>query len=372
MFRRHWQSAYRAAVLLALLASSLLYIHYLAPAESDFCGGTSGCEAVRNASQSYFFGSTFINVPLFGLIAYGVMFFLALRDPGEKRWGAIRTLAGVGGMAALLFIVAQALIIKAFCWLCMVVDTAAIAAAFFASAAHGAHSDQAESLPGWSWAGLFAGVIGLPLVWYVVRPLPPVPPLVQELYQPDKINVVEFADFQCPYCRRVHPMLKALMDEYPGRIAFKRLHMPLEIHATAAGAARVAVCAGKQGQELEMSDLLFEGRLGDEEYPKYVEHLKLDKAAFDACLADPATQAAIDKDIERFRNSGLRGLPTTFIGNEKITGARPLATFKEAFDKAAAQRHGFELGGVWFLVISALFAAGLIGGGRLAQKRAAS
>jgi hypothetical protein len=117
---------------------------------------------------------------------------------------------------------------------------------------------------------------------------------------------------------------------------------------------------------------LFEGRLGDEEYPKYAQFLKLDTVAFDACVADPATQAAIDEDIKRFRNSELRGLPTTFIGNEKITGARPLATFKEAFEKAATQRRGFELGGGLFLTISALLAAGLVGGGWVARKRSAS
>jgi protein-disulfide isomerase len=167
-------------------------------------------------------------------------------------------------------------------------------------------------------------------------------------------------------------MLKELMQEYGDRVAFKRMHMPLEMHALAADAARVAVCAAKQGQEAAMADLLFEGKLDDESYAAYAAELKLDAKLFDACRADPATQAAIDSDIARFRESGLHGLPTTYIGDERITGARPMATFKEAFERAATAHAGLQPSGGLFLTFSVLIVAGLLGAGHLAQRRSAS
>jgi hypothetical protein len=121
-----------------------------------------------------------------------------------------------------------------------------------------------------------------------------------------------------------------------------------------------------------MADLLFEGRLGDEHYRKYAEQLKLDVARFEACLQDPAVQARIDADIERFRSAGLRGLPTTFIGPERITGARPATAFKEALEKALSAQPPFAPSGTLYLAVSAVLVAALLFFGRVTSKPTAS
>lgn len=371
MFRRHWLTLFKVAVLIAMLVSSMLFIHYLAPADSDFCGASSGCEAVRRSGFSYFH-STYANIPAFGMIAYGVLFALAVGKPNARRLNWLRILAGIGGVCAILFILSQALLIGAFCWMCMIVDAAAVLAAFAAVAAYAAQGEEATVLNAGSWAGFGIAALGLPLLWFWVRPTPPVPEAIREFYQDGKINVVEFADFQCPFCRSIHPVLKLLTTEYGDRVHFKRLHMPLGIHVLAEGAARASVCATRQGQEAAMADLLFEGELGDEAYESDAKQLGLDLPTFKACLSDPATQAAIDADVELFRKAALRGLPTTFVGDEHIVGARPVATFREAFERAASPKHGFRLSGGIFLGLCAVMVVGLLILGRLAPSGEAS
>lgn len=363
VLQKHWLSLYRLLVLITVLVSALLYVHYLDPVDSALCGSDGGCEVVRRSGWVYF-GSPYVNIPLLGIVAYGVLFVLSLGTLTPARANLLRWLSGLGGILAIGFVLLQALVIKAFCWMCLVVDTAAIAAAFTAVAAHAALDRQRPLLATWSWAGLLVACAASPILWYAVRPEPAVPPLVRALYVPGKLNVIEFADFQCPHCRSLHQILKPLLHEYGDRVHFKRLHMPLPFHTQARAAAAAALCAEDQGKGEPMADLLFERRLGEEHYPAYARELGLDAQRFESCLKDPATDAKIEQDVARFRDSNLRGLPTTFIDQQRIGGAKPIGVFREALEKAALNQPSFTMSGGVFLACSLALGVALIVGGR--------
>ncbi len=363
MPHRHWLNIYRALALLAVLASALLYIHYLDPVDSNICGGASGCEKVRGSGFSYY-KSPYVNVPLVGMLAYGFLLLDALGPATASRLSRVRWMAGVGGILALGLVVVQALVVKAFCWLCLVVDVAGVGAAFAAVFAHASEAEPKEVLTKWSWAGLLAAAVALPLVWYAVKPVPDVPRLVKMYYEPDKINVIEFADFQCPHCRRLHPTLESVVEEYGERVHFKRLNMPLPSHSQAIPAARAYLCADAEGKGEEMADRLFEGELGPEHYAEYARELGLDGSAFEACTKDAETDKKLGVEVAVFRQSGLRGLPTTFVGKQRIGGARPRAVYVEAIEKAASAEEPFSLSGPAVLGGSAMLLMGLVWFGR--------
>lgn len=365
---KYWLTLYRTLALLAVVASSLLYVHYLDPGDSDICGGASGCEAVRRGSFSYF-GVPYLNVPLLGMLAYGVLLLDSLGVLTSARLQRMRAMAGVGGVLALVLVLVQALVIQAFCVWCMMVDAAAVGVAFTGLALHREGARQQPLLRPWSWVALLVGSVVLPLTWHAVKPTPGVPRLVAELYRPGKINVVEFADFQCPHCRRLHTTLSQLRQEYGERVHFERLNVPLPNHVHAESAAKAAVCAAAQGREEEMADRLFEGQLGEEHYRAYASDMGLDLPAFERCLADPATLQVIEQDVARFRASELRGLPTTFVGEQKIAGARPLPVFKEAFERAILNETAFAMPGWAFLLSCVGFVVAVCWFGRMPTVR---
>jgi len=186
-----------------------------------------------------------------------------------------------------------------------------------------------------AWPALSVLSLLAPLTWPHLRPAPPVPAGVLERYQPGKINVVEFADYECPFCRRLHPMLKSVIASYPGKVNFTRLNLPLHSHEFAQGAAEAQVCAREQGKGDEMADLLF---LADDLRPQenrvQARILGLDLTAYDACIASNQADRVIDAESKILIDNGLEGLPTTFVGAKTIIGAQAEEVFRDAFDRA--------------------------------------
>src|SRR6185436_1455724 len=110
----------------------------------------------------------------------------------------------------------------------------------------------------------------------------------------------EFADFQCPFCRKLHPLMTELLGEYEGRVNFVRLNMPLASHSQARGAARAYCCAEEQGKGPAMADALFQSEtLSPEACEKLAESLGLSMPAFRTCVASPSTDARIDDESAR-------------------------------------------------------------------------
>ncbi len=363
----------------ALGVSAALLADY-STAEPAFCAAGSGCDTVRRSGLGYIPIpplATYIPVPLVGIVGFGAALGATLLEGWRRRRRWTLGLLAAGAFLALALIVVQALVVGEFCSLCMLVDVAALAACAVAVALSksGWEASAAEEISGAprhyglppvaTWAVLAALGIAAPYLWPSLRPAPPVPAKVAAFYHAGKINVVEFADFQCPFCRRLHAQLKAIVGDYPGRVNFVRLHMPLPRHERARPAARAAVCAAHQGQEEKMADLLFAAEdLDDKAILKGAQGLGLDLAAFKRCLGDPVTDRTIDAQATILREAGFQGLPTTYVGALKIVGAQPEEVFRDAFDQAARGEGAEGVPGWLFWAVVALLAGTTLWFGR--------
>jgi protein-disulfide isomerase len=180
--------------------------------------------------------------------------------------------------------------------------------------------------------------------WSVLQPSPPVPAEIAGLWVPGKINVVEFADFQCPFCRKLHPVMAALLDEFAPRVHFVRLNMPLPQHTEARFAARSYCCAEDQGKASEMADALFQASsLAPESCEKIAASLGLSMETYRECVKSAATDARIEEQVRRVRAAGLAGLPTVWIGSEVFVGLRSVETLRAAFVQAARGKDSLHL-----------------------------
>ena len=153
------------------------------------------------------------------------------------------------------------------------------------------------------------------------------------------ITIVEFSDFQCPFCERGGKTVKDLVAKYPNdvRVVFK--HNPLPFHAEAPDASKAAMAAGEQGKFWEMHDLLFQnikemkGANMKEMTSGFAKQLGLDVAKFQKDFADPKFDQVIKDDLALGSKLGVRGTPHFFINGERLSGAQPIDKF-EAIIKA--------------------------------------
>jgi protein-disulfide isomerase len=372
---RLWLLGTQLCVCVALLASAALYVHYLDPADSDFCGLRSGCEAARKSGLSYFFGSAYISLPLFSILAQGALLALSLRRGGARpealARGGLKALwalpeltlfaaAGCGAVLAVGLIAYQGLVLGAYCWLCLVTDGSVLLAAGSAlgwtQALRGQASLPQSPVRPAAWCAIAVVLVAAPAVWNQVRPQAPVPAQIQELYVPGKINVVEFADFECPYCRRLHGVLSPLLKEYGERVAFRRLQRPLEMHPHAEQAARAALCADAQGRGEAMADQLFTLTLSPEAISAAAEALRLDPVRFDACMASPDTTRTLEQQAALLPDEQFKGLPTTYVGGTVILGVPTETALRDAFERALRPRRASLSGPVYVALVGLLLA----------------
>jgi protein-disulfide isomerase len=176
------------------------------------------------------------------------------------------------------------------------------------------------------------------------------------------VTLVEFSEFQCPYCGRLHQSLKALLDRYPGELRVVFRHQPLAFHKGALPAARAAQAAHRQGRFREMAELLFEARaeLGDPELPfALASRLGLDMKRFEADLGSPEVETAIQADVAEAERFGVRGVPTSFVNGRKLSGAQPLETLAAKVEEELARAR--RAGGRGDALYRRLTACGLTG-----------
>ncbi len=149
-----------------------------------------------------------------------------------------------------------------------------------------------------------------------------------------KVEIVEFSDFQCPFCKRVYPTIKRVEDEYGDdvRIVFK--HMPLSIHPQAKGAHAAAEAAHKQGKFWEMHDLIFENQrqLNDQKYLDYAKQIGLDTERFQKDAKSSAVLSRVEADTAEAGKLGVTGTPAFFINGRFLSGAQPFESFKRLID----------------------------------------
>ena len=152
------------------------------------------------------------------------------------------------------------------------------------------------------------------------------------------VNIVEFSDFECPFCGRVNPTIDKIMSEYAGKVRVEFRHNPLPFHKNAPRASQAALAAGAQGKFWDMHDKLFANRsaLDRASLDKYAEEIGLDMVKFKAAMDSGDLQKVIDTDLAIGKKAGVRGTPNLFINGRNLVGAQPFDRFKPIIDEEIA------------------------------------
>jgi protein-disulfide isomerase len=155
-----------------------------------------------------------------------------------------------------------------------------------------------------------------------------------------EITIIEFSDYECPYCRSWHnEVYSQLLDTYGDQVRFVYRDFPLEsIHVNAKPAAEAANCAYEQGKFWDYHDKLFSMELGlsPEAYQEYATQLDLDTDEFQECLDSGRYQQEVQSDFEFAANLGVRSTPTFFVNGIAVVGAQPFEVFQQVIEQELA------------------------------------
>lgn len=155
------------------------------------------------------------------------------------------------------------------------------------------------------------------------------------------VTIIEFSDFQCPFCRESQPVLKKILQNYGDRIRLIFKHLPLDIHDQAFASAQAAVCAGKQGRFWPYHDSLFTSTdLSQGTLTKLASSSGLDLPNFKACMSSEASRAAVVKDVSEAKLLGINSTPTFIVNGRLVEGALGFDDFKALIEQElkAAQK----------------------------------
>jgi protein-disulfide isomerase len=150
-----------------------------------------------------------------------------------------------------------------------------------------------------------------------------------------RITIVEFSDFQCPFCGREAPVIDKLMKDYDGKVKLVFRHFPLDFHPFAAKAAEAAACAADQGKFWQMHDKMFgnQQKLAVEDLKADAKELGLDSGKFDKCLDSGEKKELVKADQKAGSEAGVNGTPAFFVDGIFINGAVPYEQLKETVDR---------------------------------------
>ncbi|MDP7080180.1 MAG: DsbA family protein [Candidatus Undinarchaeales archaeon] len=154
------------------------------------------------------------------------------------------------------------------------------------------------------------------------------------------VTIIEFTDFQCPFCQRVLPTLEQIMEEYPDKVRIVLRDFPLDqLHPQARNAHSAAGCANDQGKFWEFHDKVFANQqdVSDATLKGYAADLGLDTATFNDCVDSGKYNQEVQKDLEDGQEYGVSGTPAFFVNGFSISGAQPFAVFKDVIDKELAK-----------------------------------
>lgn len=153
------------------------------------------------------------------------------------------------------------------------------------------------------------------------------------------VTIIQFAEYQCPYCGKARESLEEVEKTYPGKVKFVFRDFPLGFHNRAIPAAVAANCAEKQGKYWEVHDALMSNQraLEDADLERVAREAKLDLEKWQACRKDPAMEAEIRKDMEDGQKAGVSGTPAFFVNGVFLNGAQPFERFKAVIDRELAK-----------------------------------
>jgi protein-disulfide isomerase len=148
------------------------------------------------------------------------------------------------------------------------------------------------------------------------------------------VTLIEFSDFECPYCRVLHPTIGQALEEFDGQIRFVYKHLPLSFHPQAENAALASECANEQGKFMEYVDILFEkqeewsGTEGTALFKRYSVNARLNAGEFNKCLDSQRYKDKVTSDAQEAQEFGISGTPGMFVGGQFLGGAAQYETLK--------------------------------------------
>jgi len=322
-------------VVTALAASAALLVDYTRAAPV-YCKEGGGCDALRHTVVATPLG---VPLPLWGLLAFvvlGVVSFV----PGSRARIAQLALSAVAAVAGIGLLLAQ-LHFHAFCPFCAAADASGIACAVAAVARLrlGLHEAPPWPASAAGVASLLAAVLVPLAVGVRASPTPQVIRDEMAATPPGEVTLVDFVDFECPFCRMTHAELQPLVRDHPGKVRLVRRQVPLASHPHARDAARAACCGEQLGKGDTMADALFAAPVDDltpEGCERIAQKIGLSVPAYRACVANPATDVRIETDRAEFKAAGGFALPTLWIDDGQLVGAQTRETLGAAIGQALA------------------------------------
>jgi len=152
------------------------------------------------------------------------------------------------------------------------------------------------------------------------------------------VTIVEFSDFECPYCRGVQPTLKQVLESYAGQVRLVFKHLPLEGHRNSLPAARAAYCAAEQDRFWQFHDALFAAKeLSPAVFTQIAGEFGLGLPKFQACVDSEQSRAAIVKDLDAARQLGVESTPSFIVNGKLIRGALSFADFQKLIEQELKQ-----------------------------------
>jgi protein-disulfide isomerase len=154
------------------------------------------------------------------------------------------------------------------------------------------------------------------------------------------VTIVEWSDFQCPFCKRVGPTLAQVEKEYGDRVSIAFKHLPLSIHPKARGAHIASEAAHQQGKFWEMHDKIFANQrdMDPATFVKYAEQLGLDVDRYKQDVASAKIKGRVDADSAQASKLGVTGTPAFFINGRFLSGAQPFPSFKRIIDEELKEK----------------------------------
>jgi protein-disulfide isomerase len=154
------------------------------------------------------------------------------------------------------------------------------------------------------------------------------------------ITIVEFGDFQCPYCKRAQPTLKEVLAKYPNKVRLVYMDFPLPFHSHALDAAKAARCAGEQGKFWPYHDQLFANQAKESpaDLKGIAKQLGLNATQFDSCFEKAKYQNSIEQDVAEGKKLGVDGTPSFYINGRRLVGAVPFENFQQVIEDELADK----------------------------------
>ncbi|MBN1606661.1 MAG: thioredoxin domain-containing protein [Polyangiaceae bacterium] len=154
-----------------------------------------------------------------------------------------------------------------------------------------------------------------------------------------KVTIVEFSDFQCPFCSRAADTLHKIKQKYADKVRFVFRQFPLSFHSNAKAAAAASLAANAQGKFWQMHEIMFKNqqKLDAESLKGFAKQIGLDTAAWEKALTDKKITDAIDADMKLGREIGIQGTPSLFLNGARISNPTDFGAVEKAIDKALAK-----------------------------------